>query len=46
LTEANLWAMSGAPVVAIKRDPELITNPESHTVLCANDLPWLVGDEE
>jgi CPA2 family monovalent cation:H+ antiporter-2 len=46
VTEANLRAMASAPVVAIKRDPELITNPESHTVLCANDLLGLVGDEE
>ena len=46
LAKANLRAKAGASVVAIMRNRELITNPEPQTVLRANDLVGLVGDEE
>lgn len=46
LAEANLRATSGASVVAIMRDRELITNPEPQAILRANDLVGLVGNEE
>jgi K+:H+ antiporter len=46
LAEANLRATSGASVVAIMRDGELITNPEATAVLRANDLVGLLGNEE
>jgi len=46
LVEANLRATAGASVVAILRHRELITNPEPQTVLQANDMVGLVGDEE
>jgi CPA2 family monovalent cation:H+ antiporter-2 len=44
LANANLRARTGASVVAIMRDRELITNPEPRTILRANDLVGLVGD--
>ena len=37
---------TGASVVAILRDRELITNPEPTAILRANDLMGLVGNEE
>ena len=46
LAKANLRATSGASVVAIMRDRELITNPEPQAILRANDLVGLVGNEE
>jgi CPA2 family monovalent cation:H+ antiporter-2 len=45
LTEINLRATTGASVVAILRGRELIANPEPATVMQANDLLALVGDE-
>ena len=44
LAEANLRAKTGASVVAILRNRELITNPEPQAVLRASDLIGLVGD--
>jgi CPA2 family monovalent cation:H+ antiporter-2 len=44
LAKANLRARTGASVVAIMRDRELITNPEPQAILRANDLVGLVGD--
>jgi CPA2 family monovalent cation:H+ antiporter-2 len=44
LANANLRARTGASVVAIMRDRELITNPEPQAILRANDLVGLVGD--
>ncbi|HEY8460527.1 MAG TPA: cation:proton antiporter, partial [Blastocatellia bacterium] len=44
LAEANLRAKTGASVVAIMRDRELITNPDPQTVLRAGDLVGLIGD--
>jgi CPA2 family monovalent cation:H+ antiporter-2 len=46
LAEANLRATAGASVVAIMREGELITNPDSRTVLRAKDLVGLIGNEE
>ncbi|MGE0129760.1 MAG: cation:proton antiporter [Blastocatellales bacterium] len=46
LAEANLRTTTGASVVAIMRDRELITNPEPGAVLQADDLMGLVGNEE
>ena len=46
LAEADLRARAGASVVAIMRGRELITNPEPQTILQANDVVGLVGDEK
>lgn len=46
LAEANLRAKAGAPLVAIVRGRELITNPEPGAILHGNDLLGLVGNEE
>jgi CPA2 family monovalent cation:H+ antiporter-2 len=45
LAEANLRARAGASVVAILRGRDLVTNPEPGSVLRADDLVGLVGDE-
>jgi monovalent cation:H+ antiporter-2, CPA2 family len=44
LAEANLRARTGASVVAIHRDGELLPNPKSATVLLAGDRIGLIGD--
>jgi CPA2 family monovalent cation:H+ antiporter-2 len=46
LAEANLRATAGASVVAIMREGELITNPDSRTVLRDKNLVGLIGNEE
>jgi len=46
LAKANLRAIAGASVVAIMRDRELITNPEPGSILRANDLVGVIGNEE
>jgi CPA2 family monovalent cation:H+ antiporter-2 len=46
LASANLRAQTGASVVAILRDRELLANPKSMTVFQANDRIGLIGDQE
>ncbi len=41
----NLRAKTGATVIAIKRDDELIVNPQPNTVLKEGDLLVLIGSE-
>lgn len=43
--QANLRVISGASIVAIIRAGELITNPDPQTVLQANDLLGVIGDD-
>jgi CPA2 family monovalent cation:H+ antiporter-2 len=45
LTQLNLPATTGASVVAILREGELIANPEPNTVLQSSDLLAVLGDE-
>ena len=44
--EANLREHTGASVVAILRNRQLIANPKSHTVFEAGDHIGLIGDKE
>jgi monovalent cation:H+ antiporter-2, CPA2 family len=44
LAEANLRARTGASVVAILRDKELMANPKSMTVFMAEDRIGIIGD--
>jgi K+:H+ antiporter len=46
LASANLRARTGASVVAILRDRELMANPKSMTVFQAEDRIGLIGDHE
>jgi CPA2 family monovalent cation:H+ antiporter-2 len=46
LAKANLRATSGASVVAIMHDRELITNPDTQTILRADDRVGLIGNKE
>ncbi|MGH2593799.1 MAG: cation:proton antiporter [Anaerolineae bacterium] len=46
LAEANLRARTGASVVAIMRDGQLMANPKSTTVFEAGDRIGLIGDRE
>jgi monovalent cation:H+ antiporter-2, CPA2 family len=46
LAEANLRARTGASVVAILRDRQLLPNPKSMTVFQAGDRLGLIGEEE
>ena len=46
LADANLRARTGASVVAISRDDQLIPNPKSLTVFQAGDRIGLIGDEQ
>lgn len=46
LAEANLRARTGASVVALLRDGELMANPKSMTVFQAGDRVGLIGDSE
>jgi CPA2 family monovalent cation:H+ antiporter-2 len=46
LASANLRARTGASVVAIMRDRQLIANPKSMTVFQANDRIGLIGNQE
>ena len=46
LAEANLRARTGASIVAIMRNNEVIANPKSHTIFEANDRIGFIGDEE
>jgi CPA2 family monovalent cation:H+ antiporter-2 len=45
LAEANLRARTGASVVALHRQGDLIANPKSMTVFQAGDRVGLIGDE-
>lgn len=46
LAEANLRARTGASIVAIMRNNEVLANPKSHTTFEANDRIGFIGDEE
>lgn len=46
LAEANLRARTGASVVAILRDTQVLANPKSHTTFEANDRIGFIGDDE
>lgn len=46
LAEANLRARTGASIVAIMRNNEVLANPKSHTIFEANDRIGFIGDEE
>jgi CPA2 family monovalent cation:H+ antiporter-2 len=46
LAQANLRAHTGASVVAILRDWELIANPKSNTTFQAEDRIGLIGEKE
>jgi CPA2 family monovalent cation:H+ antiporter-2 len=46
LAEANMRAQTGASVVAILRDRQLIANPKSLTVFQAEDRIGVIGDGE
>lgn len=46
LAEANLRARTGASVVAILREMQLIPNPKSNTVLQADDRLGFIGESE
>ena len=46
LAVANVRARTGASVVAILRDQQLMANPKSMTVFQANDRIGLIGDTE
>jgi CPA2 family monovalent cation:H+ antiporter-2 len=46
LAAANLRARTGASVVAILRDQQLMANPKSMTVFQADDRIGLIGDKE
>jgi CPA2 family monovalent cation:H+ antiporter-2 len=46
LADANLRSRTGASVVALLRDRQLMANPKSMTVFQANDRIGLIGDKE
>jgi CPA2 family monovalent cation:H+ antiporter-2 len=46
LAEANLRARTGASIVAILRDKQLMANPKSMMVFESGDRIGLIGDEE
>jgi CPA2 family monovalent cation:H+ antiporter-2 len=46
LADANLRAQTGASVVAILRESQLMANPKSMTVFQAGDRIGLIGDKE
>ncbi|HLF75202.1 MAG TPA: cation:proton antiporter [Anaerolineales bacterium] len=46
LADANLRAQTGASVVAILRDGQLMANPKSMTVFQAGDRIGLIGDQD
>ncbi|MBN2115159.1 MAG: cation:proton antiporter [Anaerolineales bacterium] len=46
LTEANLRSRTGASVVAILRERQLMANPKSMTVFQADDRIGLIGEKE
>jgi len=46
LAQANLRAQTGASVVAIMRNRQLMANPKSHTAFEAGDRVGFIGDKE
>jgi CPA2 family monovalent cation:H+ antiporter-2 len=46
LAEADVRARTGASVIAIMRDRELMANPKSLTALAAGDRIALIGDRD
>lgn len=46
LAEANLRARTGASVIALIRDQQMLANPKSSTVFAPGDLVGLIGEGE
>ena len=46
IAEADLRARTGASIVAILRDKQVMANPKSHTVFAVDDRIGFIGDEE
>ena len=46
LVQANLRARTGASVVALVRDYQVLANPKSNTVFAVGDMIGLIGDAE
>lgn len=46
LAEANLRAQTGASIIALIRDQQMLANPKSSTVFYADDLVGLIGESE
>jgi monovalent cation:H+ antiporter-2, CPA2 family len=46
LAEANLRAQTGASVIALVRNHQVVANPESSMTLAMSDLVGLIGDSE
>lgn len=46
LAESNLRAQTGASIIAILRNKQLMANPKSMTIFEANDRIGLIGDQE
>jgi CPA2 family monovalent cation:H+ antiporter-2 len=46
LAEANLRARTGASVIALIRDQQLLANPKSSTVFMPGDMIGMIGDSE
>ncbi len=46
IAEANLRARTGASIIALVRDHEMVANPKSNVSLAAGDLIGMIGDTE
>jgi CPA2 family monovalent cation:H+ antiporter-2 len=46
IAEANLRARTGASVIALIRDQQLLANPKSSTILLPDDMLGMIGDAE
>lgn len=46
LAEANLRAQTGASVIALIRDKQIVANPKSSTIFSVGDLVGLIGEED
>jgi CPA2 family monovalent cation:H+ antiporter-2 len=46
LAEANLRTRTGASVVAVVRDRQMVANPKSHTTFAVGDILGLIGEAE
>lgn len=46
LAEVNLRAQTGASVIALIRDQQVLANPKSNTIFLAHDMVGLIGESE
>jgi CPA2 family monovalent cation:H+ antiporter-2 len=46
LAEANLRAQTGASIIALIREQQMLANPKSSTFFAANDMLGLIGEAE